>query len=152
MLLSSFLAVSLLTVALSGCASQCPVEPVTPQPATPLSYQNPAYHKVTPDVALALMELGVPVIDVREPDEYAAGHIKGSVNVPLSTLKPGTVLEAAPDVTKPVLVHCRSGVRAENASKILVESGYRYVFNMYGTQQWPYGFVTEEESSPEPLL
>ena len=40
-----------------------------------------------------------------------------------------------------VLVICRSGVRAEKASRILVESGYKHVYNMYGTSQWPYGLV-----------
>ncbi len=136
-------AAALSALIIAGCAQQCPLEPVDPQPASELSYQNPAYHKVTPDTARALMELGFTVIDVREPDEYQAGHIEGSVNVPLSTLQAGTVLEAAPDLNQPILVHCRSGVRAENASRILVESGYKHVFNMYGTLQWPYGLVQD---------
>lgn len=124
----------------SGCA-QAAREPVDPQPATPLTYQNPAYQKVTPEAAKKMMDAGVTVIDVRESNEYAQGHIAGAVNVPLSTLKQGEILQAAPDVEKPLLVHCRSGVRAEKAAKILVESGYQHVFNMYGTMQWPYGLV-----------
>ncbi len=137
-------AAAALSIFTLGCA-QTPLEPVDPQPASPLTYQHAGYQKVTPAVAKAMMELGAPVIDVRRPDEYKAGHIQGSINVPLETLKPGTILEAAPDVTKPILVHCRSGVRAEQASRILVESGYQQVFNMYGTLQWPYGFVQEQQ-------
>ena len=49
----------------------CAQEPVDPQPAKPLTYVHPSYHKVTPDVAKKMMEEGVVLIDVREPDEFA---------------------------------------------------------------------------------
>lgn len=143
-----FLGAAALAALLCGCCSSLcyaapALEPVDPQPATPLTYSNPAYQKITPEVARQMMEHGVVVIDVRSPEEYAAGHIAGSVNVPLPSLRPGTVLEAQPDFEQPVLVHCRSGVRAEQAAQILVESGYRHVYNMYGTMQWPYGLVQD---------
>lgn len=137
-------------VLLSACAAQSPaapakLEPVDPQPATPLTFEHTSYHKITPDVAKALMDEGqVVVVDVRSPEEYAAGHIKGSVNVPGDTLVVGQKLEAAPDLNQKILVHCRSGVRAEQASRILVETGYTDVNNMYGTLQWPYGFVNAQ--------
>ena len=70
----------------------CAQEPVDPQPAKPLTYVHPSYHKVTPDVAKKMMEEGVVLIDVREPDEFAEGHVKGAVNVPMSVLKPGMKL------------------------------------------------------------
>ena len=89
---------------------------MNPQPAVPLTYSNPAYAKVAPAEARKMIEAGVTVVDVREPDEFASGHIQGSVNVPLSTF-------------------------AEKASRILVESGYKHVYKMYGTSQWPYGLV-----------
>lgn len=137
-----FLFVPLMAIFMVGCA-KTQIEPVDPQPASPLFFQHDSYHKVTPDVAKALMELGFKVIDVREVDEYQQGHIKGSINVPLSTMEEGMILEAVPNLNEPILVHCRSGVRAENASKILVNSGYKYVFNMYGILQWPYDLVTD---------
>ncbi len=119
----------------------CALEPVDPQPATPLTYSNPAYHKVTPDVAKKMMEEGAVLIDVRNPEEFASGHVKGAVNVPLEKFKVGMRLEAVPNVNDKVLVQCRSGVRAERASKILIESGYKNVYNAYGTMQWKYGLV-----------
>lgn len=111
-------------------------EPVDPQPAQPLTYSHPAYHKVTPEVAKQMMNEGVVLIDVREADEFAEGHVKGAVNVPLSTFKPGMKLEAVPNLESKVLVQCKSGVRAEKAAKMLVESGYKHVYNAYGTSQW----------------
>lgn len=124
-----------------GISSAMALEPVNPQPAVPLTYSNPAYHKVTPDVAKKMMEEGVKLIDVREADEFAQGHVQGAVNVPLSAMKPGMTLEAVPNKEDKVLVQCKSGVRAEKASKLLIESGYKHVYNAYGTSQWPYGLV-----------
>ena len=122
-------------------ASAVTLEPVTPQPSAPLTYVNVAYTKVPPAEAKRMMEAGVPVIDVREPQEFEEERIAGSINVPLSRFRFGMRLEAAPDLEKPVLIVCRSGVRAERAARVLVESGYQHIYNMYGTTQWPYGLV-----------
>lgn len=124
-----------------GISSAMALEPVDPQPASPLTYSNPAYQKVTPDVAKKMMEEGVKLIDVREPNEFAEGHVQGAVNVPLSTFKPGMTLEAVPNKDDKVLVQCKSGVRAEKASKLLIESGYKHVYNAYGTSQWTFDLV-----------
>ena len=51
------------------------LEPVDPQPASPLTYSNPAYQKVAPDVARKMMAEGVVLIDVRSPEEFASGHV-----------------------------------------------------------------------------
>lgn len=115
------------------------LEPVEPQPATPLTFENPAYQKVVSSEALQMINEGVVVIDVRNPIErLTEGFIPGSVNVPLPVLKVGAKLTVVPNFNQKVLVHCRSGVRAENASKILVATGYKHVYNMYGILQWPY--------------
>lgn len=119
----------------------CAQEPVNPQPARPLTFSHPAYHKVTPEVAKKMMQEGVVLVDVRSAEEFAEGHVKGAVNVPLDEIKPGVRLQAVPDLDDKVLVQCKSGVRAEAASRILVETGYKNVYNAYGTSQWPYGLV-----------
>lgn len=114
-------------------------EPVEPQPATPLTFENPAYQKVVPSEALRMIRDGIVVVDVRNPIErLTEGYIKGSTNVPLPNLKIGAKLSVAPDFNQKILVHCRSGVRAEKAAKILIQTGYKHVYNMYGTLQWPY--------------
>jgi rhodanese-related sulfurtransferase len=78
---------------------------------------------VDPSAARALMAGGAPVIDVREPAEFAAGAIKGSVNVPL-----GEVLAAGMAALERAGVHageheivlvCRSGNRSGQACRAL---------------------------------
>ncbi|WP_126582738.1 rhodanese-like domain-containing protein [Tengunoibacter tsumagoiensis] len=57
------------------------------------------------------------VIDVRTPAEYEAEHIPGSYNIPLDKL-PEHKTEVAQIIQGPVILVCRSGVRAEQAAKI----------------------------------
>ena len=61
--------------------------------------------------ALAVRGGEVTVVDVREPHEYAAGHIPGSVNLPLSRFDP----RALPD-GKPVVLICQAGGRSATPS------------------------------------
>ncbi|MBQ9061431.1 MAG: rhodanese-like domain-containing protein [Eubacterium sp.] len=67
--------------------------------------------------------------DVRETDEYAAGHIPGSVNMPLSTLAEAKLPE---DKNVPLYVHCLSGARSSKAVKYLQMQGYTNVKNIGG--------------------
>lgn len=77
-----------------------------------------------------LAESGACIIDVREEDEYAQGHIKGARNIPLSTLREH--LDEIPrDV--PVYVHCRSGQRSYYAYCCLRGSGFDNVVNISGS-------------------
>ncbi len=76
-----------------------------------------------------LVEQGACVIDVRERDEYEAGHLVNAVNIPLSELRER--LEEVPG-DRPVYVHCRTGQRSYHAVKILQHHGLRDVFNIAG--------------------
>ena len=84
---------------------------------------------------------GVVVLDVRTPEEFATGHIKGAVNVPVDAIRPGMRLPFSPNHDTPVLIYCRTGRRAEYACEALVASGYRHVYNFLGVTQWPYELV-----------
>lgn len=55
------------------------------------------------------------LVDVREPHEFAAGHIPGSVSCPLSTFDPRALPEAA---GRRVVFSCAAGVRSEKACAI----------------------------------
>lgn len=77
-----------------------------------------------------LVETGAYIIDVRERNEYSLGHLKTSVNIPLSELRDR--LDEIP-ADRPVYLHCRSSQRSYNACMALVNRGYRNVWNISGS-------------------
>ena len=71
-----------------------------------------AINDVTPDELAALVRKGkVTLVDVREPGEFAAGHIEGAVNYPLSTFDPARL----PNDGRRVVLYCAAGARSGNA-------------------------------------
>lgn len=72
---------------------------------------------------------GAIILDVREPDEFAQGHVPGALNVPLQQ-----VGSWAKDQAKetPLLVICRSGRRSLKASAELAGQGFTHVTNVEG--------------------
>jgi rhodanese-related sulfurtransferase len=74
-----------------------------------------------------LMAEGAIIIDVRTISEFAGGHIKGSLNLPLDTL--GQNLGKIKDKTKPVITCCASGMRSASAKSMLQSLGYTSVYN-----------------------
>ncbi|WP_226642484.1 rhodanese-like domain-containing protein [Mesobacillus subterraneus] len=89
-----------------------------------------SYTDVTVDEAKELIDSGeVKVLDVRTPDEFAAGHIPGSKLVPLQVIE--SMLSEL-DQDQKYLVVCRSGNRSTQASGILVENGFKNIYNMTG--------------------
>ena len=69
------------------------------------------------------------LIDVREPDEYAVAHIKGSQLIPLKTL-PDQLAELPTD--REILVHCKAGGRSAKAVQFLLSNGFTHVKNVSG--------------------
>ena len=78
----------------------------------------------------SLVEEGAVLIDVREPAEYAAGHLKTAVNLPLSQLRE-RMGEIPAD--RPVYLHCRSSQRSYNALMALQNSGFNNIWNISGS-------------------
>jgi phage shock protein E len=70
-----------------------------------------------------LVQEGAIIVDVRTKPEYNAGHIKGSKNIPLDTLK--KEVATLKNLNKPVITVCRSGNRSEVAKSILNAAGIR---------------------------
>lgn len=68
-------------------------------------------------------------IDVREPFEFASGHVKGAINIPPSKLMAGAKkLDGVPKDTELVL-YCLSGSRSNSSMHILREMGYTNLVN-----------------------
>ena len=72
---------------------------------------------------------GALLVDVRTPGEFAAGSVKGAINVPLSEL-PGAMTKHCPDKNRVLLLHCQSGGRSGVAAVKLRSAGYTQVFNV----------------------
>ena len=71
---------------------------------------------------------GWTVLDVREPAEWALGHVPGSVHVPLGELPDR--LDDLPDAE--LLVVCRSGNRSQVAMDVMMQSGFTDVYHLGG--------------------
>lgn len=74
----------------------------------------------------SLVKNGAKIVDVRTKGEFQVGHISGSVNIPLDTLKANL---SKLDKNKPVIVCCASGMRSSSAKGILKSSGFNEVYN-----------------------
>ncbi len=74
---------------------------------------------------------GVTVVDVREPEEYEAGHIPEAKLLPRGLLE-YKASEELPDKDARIVVHCALGGRGALAAKSLKEMGYTNVANMEG--------------------
>jgi phage shock protein E len=74
-----------------------------------------------------LMQDGALIVDVRSKGEYAGGHIKGSINIPVDQLREN--LGKLKDKNQPIITCCASGMRSASAKSILLAIGYTKVFN-----------------------
>ena len=82
------------------------------------------FSTITPEEARAMMDDGdVVILDVREPSEFATGHVPGAINVPLGEIRMGRTLPECPDLDKTVLIYCRSGRRSDIGGRIMAASG-----------------------------
>ncbi|GAA0303026.1 NADPH-dependent 2,4-dienoyl-CoA reductase/sulfur reductase-like enzyme/rhodanese-related sulfurtransferase [Gracilibacillus halotolerans] len=88
------------------------------------------YREVKVSEVRDLVENNAFIIDAREKNEYAAGHFKNAVHIPLSEFRER--LDEIP-TDQPVYIHCRSGQRSYNMVMALQNLGYNNVFNMSGS-------------------
>ncbi|GAA5139683.1 molybdopterin-synthase adenylyltransferase MoeB [Prosthecobacter algae] len=116
----------------------CPVCGENPTITEPIDYQGFCGMTPPPNVpTITVQELQDKrsrqedhfLLDVREPDEYAAAQIEGSTLIPLAQI---TARAAEIPRDKPVLVHCRSGVRSAKAVAALQDLGYTQVWSVAG--------------------
>ncbi|MFG6402057.1 MULTISPECIES: rhodanese-like domain-containing protein [unclassified Microbacterium] len=88
---------------------------------------------------------GVPLIDVREVDEFAAGHVPGAVNLPMSSI--GEHLDQLPDGSFDVI--CQVGGRSSRVVEALTARGHDATNVDGGTGEWiASGYPVERVESP----
>ncbi len=81
------------------------------------------------------------LIDVRTPEEFAAGHIAGAINIPVESI--AMRLDEIPEDEK-IVVYCRSGNRSGQAAAILKDADYPQIYDLGGIIDWTadgYGLV-----------
>ena len=108
------------------------------------NYQTNTYRSIKMDEAVTMMaqETGYIILDVRRPDEFAAGHIPNAINVPNETIGTAEIPEL-PDKDQIIMVYCRSGRRSKEASEKLVKLGYTNIVEFGGILDWKGEIVTE---------
>ena len=100
------------------------------------------YQQITQEEAKAMMdEQDVIILDVREQDEYEAGHIAGAVLLPVGSVDEESAAAVIPEKDSVVLVYCRSGNRSKTASQALADLGYTSIYEFGGVITWSYGLV-----------
>jgi rhodanese-related sulfurtransferase len=71
------------------------------------------------------------IVDVRENDEYAEGHILNAIHIPLGGLK-GKLGQLEKYRERPLIAACRSGNRSAHACRLLKQNGFTQVYNLQG--------------------
>jgi len=126
---------------LAGCTSAAP--PADPPADTPDASQPGTYSTINAVQAKQMMDAASPyaLVDVRTAQEYNQEHIDGAMLIPDTEIsaRAGSDL---PDKQMPIIVYCRSGVRAAGAAQALADMGYTQVYTMGGILDWPYDTVT----------
>ena len=106
--------------------------------------QTNTYRQIAMDEAVDMMaqETGYIILDVRRPDEYAAGHIPNAINVPNESIGTSDIPEL-PDKDQLIMVYCRSGRRSKEAAEKLVKLGYTNIVEFGGILDWKGEIVTD---------
>lgn len=109
------------------------------------NHANNTYRRISMDEAVTMMaqENGYIILDVRRPDEFAAGHIPNAINVPNESIVTDEIPEL-PNKDQLIMVYCRSGRRSKEASEKLVKLGYTNIVEFGGILDWKGEIVTGE--------
>jgi len=105
---------------------------MSPSSAELLRQVKSQIQEIDPSEVNELIDEGVAVVDVRETEEFSAGHLPGAKHVPRSYLE--TRIEGiVPDRATQVILYCASGNRSAYAARTLTEDlGYEHVRSMTG--------------------
>lgn len=87
------------------------------------------FKRIPPEQAQALREHGAVVVDIRDPQSFAAGHIAGSQHLDNYSLAD---FIAKADLDAPVIVACYHGNSSQSAAAYLVGQGFSDVYSLDG--------------------
>ncbi len=81
-----------------------------------------------------LVKEGAVLLDVRTPEEFAAGHVEGALNIPVQVLE--QQLAKLPQKDRPIVIYCRSGRRSAAAKTLLEQAGYTKTYDLGAMSNW----------------
>ena len=105
--------ITLIVAFLAGCSSKASINKI--------NYEN----------ANKLLEINAIIIDVRTNIEYKNGHVKNSINIPLSEIE-----NIDFDKNENIILYCESGNRSNQAAEILIELGYKKIYDLGSKNNW----------------
>lgn len=118
--MKKLLLLTILIMTLSGCGG------------TAESYQH-----LSADEAIKIMqtEKNILILDVRTQEEYNKKHIPNAVLLPIEELRKNNFAPLK-DKNQKILIYCWTGRRAEDSAQILVDKGYKNVYEFGGLVDW----------------
>jgi rhodanese-related sulfurtransferase len=88
--------------------------------------------QISPSNAKAMFDKGEAVfVDVREPDEFKAGHIPGAKSIPRGTVE-WMIPKNIDDKNASIVIYCEHGSRGALATYTILQMGYKNVKNLEG--------------------
>ncbi|MCB0907696.1 MAG: rhodanese-like domain-containing protein [Nocardioidaceae bacterium] len=129
--LAAALGAAVLTLGLAACGGSDSTVSVTDGPtasAAPSSGSSLA----PADFAAAVKVAGTTIIDVRTPEEFAAGHLKGAVNMDVENPAQFQAQVAGLDPTRTYALYCHTGNRSGVAKDYLAGAGFASVYDLAG--------------------
>ena len=102
-----------------------------------IEYSQENYIEFTSGKAAEFIKTENPIIlDVRMPFEFKKGHLQNAVLIPVQELA-NRIKELSKHKNSDILIYCATGNRSTVASKILIDSGFKRIYNLrYGIHQW----------------
>ena len=92
--------------------------------------QNDNFKTVTQEEFKKELQEDVQLIDVRTPEEFAAGHIAGAINIDFHNNFENEIQKI--DLTKKTLIYCQSGGRSTKALEMMKSMGFPAVYELEG--------------------
>ncbi len=104
------------------------------------------FQRIAPQQAQALRQQGAVVVDIRDPQSFAQGHISGSLHLDNHSLHD---FIARADLDAPLIVSCYHGNSSQSAAAYLISQGFSQVYSLDGGfQLWHEQFPNEIAHGP----
>ena len=107
-------------------------------------HEELGYRQINMEEAVTMMaeKTDYVILDVRTPEEFAAGHIPDAINIPNESIGTDPISEL-PDQDQLIFIYCRSGNRSKQASEKLAALGYNNIMEFGGINSWPGEIATD---------